>query len=273
MDVLDRLQPLRERPDPRLSWLARAGLVAHGALYVVIGLLSLEIARRGGGEEADTIGAVEAVAEQPYGWTLVAVLTIGLVALVVWRSVQAVEGDPVAGSTVRDRGIYAVKAVVYASLTFAAVRVLLGEDAGSGEEEAKSLTAHVLELPLGRLLIAAVGALLVLAGLRNALENAGRAEFTKKLDHGKLGARGLEVVRTVGRVGFAARSVVFVLMGAFLVEAAIAHDPEQTRGLSGALHELASQSWGRPVLWLVAVGLGGYGLLSLFLARYRRIAS
>ena len=272
MDVLDRLQPLRARPEPQLSLLARVGLVAHGVLYVVIGLLALEIARRGGGEEADTIGAVEAVAEQPYGWALVAVLTAGLVALVAWRTTQTFRGDPVAGSTARDRAVYAVKAIVYASLTFACVRVLTGQEAGSGEEEAKSLTAHVLELPLGRVLVGGTGVVLAAAGIRNLVANAGRAEFTKKLDHGKLGERGLEVVRTVGRIGFAARSVVFLLMGGFLVQAAVAHDPEQTRGLSGALHELASQSWGRPVLWAVAVGLGGYGLLSLFLARYRRIA-
>lgn len=272
MQVLDRLTPLPDRPASTLSLAARLGLATHGVLYVVIGLLALEVARRGGGEEADGVGAVEAVADRSYGWTLVARLVVGLLALVLWRAVQTLRGDPVSGSGLRDRVVYGTKAVAYLSVAAASVRVLAGDGAGNGEEEARSLTADLLAMPYGRWVVAGAGFVVAMVGVRNFVRHAMRAEFCSNLDHGRVGEHRLALVRRVGQVGYAARSVVFVLVGTFLVEAALTFDPSQTRGLSGALHELARQPWGRPVLWAVAAGLVFYGLLSLLLARYRRVA-
>jgi hypothetical protein len=56
-------------------------------------------------------------------------------------------------------------------------------------------------------------------------------------------------------MGYAARFVVFTIVGVFLIAAAIHAEPEEARGLDGALATLAEQPWGWAVLGVVAVGL------------------
>jgi hypothetical protein len=56
-----------------------------------------------------------------------------------------------------------------------------------------------------------------------------------------------------------------------LIKAAIDYDPKKAVGLDGALHELASSSYGPPLLWVVAVGLAGFGFYSIADARYHRV--
>jgi hypothetical protein len=70
-------------------------------------------------------------------------------------------------------------------------------------------------------------------------------------------------------LGFIARGVVFGLMGAFLIQAAAEADPNQVRGLDGALLELARADASPVLLGLVAAGLVAFGAFCLIMARYR----
>lgn len=74
-------------------------------------------------------------------------------------------------------------------------------------------------------------------------------------------------------MGMAARGLVFVVMGAFLVRAAATYDPSQARGLGGALQSLHEQPHGPWLLGLVAAGLMAFGFFELVQARYRRISA
>jgi type IV secretory pathway VirB2 component (pilin) len=75
----------------------------------------------------------------------------------------------------------------------------------------------------------------------------------------------------VGRLGLAARGVVFTVIGVFLMVAALTANPKQARGLSGALQALEQQPVGPWALGIVALGLVASGLYMLVLTRYRRI--
>ena len=77
--------------------------------------------------------------------------------------------------------------------------------------------------------------------------------------------------RRLGRLGLAARGIVFTVVGVFLIVAAQTVDPHQARGLRGALQASEQQSYGLWVLGMVALGLMAYGVYMLLLARYRRI--
>jgi hypothetical protein len=68
-----------------------------------------------------------------------------------------------------------------------------------------------------------------------------------------------------------ARVVVFGLVGAFLIKAAVEYDPQKAVGIDGALAKLAQNSYGPYLLGLVAAGLVAFGVYSLSDARYRRI--
>ena len=65
--------------------------------------------------------------------------------------------------------------------------------------------------------------------------------------------------------------IVFGVVGTFLVRAALEYDPQEARGLGGALQTLAQQPLGPWLLGAVALGLVAYGLFMLSVARYRRI--
>lgn len=74
-----------------------------------------------------------------------------------------------------------------------------------------------------------------------------------------------------GRFGFAARGVIFCIIGFFLVLAAYQTDAGETRGLGGAMRAVEQQPFGAWLLALVAAGFVSYGLFMFVLAKYRRM--
>jgi Domain of Unknown Function (DUF1206) len=74
----------------------------------------------------------------------------------------------------------------------------------------------------------------------------------------------------VGVIGHAARGVIFLLAGFFVVRAARAYDPKEAIGFDGALAKLAHAD-GPFLLGAVAAGLFAYGLFCLVQARYREV--
>jgi hypothetical protein len=79
--------------------------------------------------------------------------------------------------------------------------------------------------------------------------------------------------RRVGRFGLCARGVTFLVVGYFLVRAAVNVNAREARDIAGALRTLQQQPYGAWLLGVVALGLIAYGLLSFVDARYRRIVA
>ena len=101
----------RASPGDGRSALARSGLAARGALYLILAALVIQVAPgEASPEEASRQGAIERVAQQTAGRWLILALTIGLFALVAWRLLQAATGDPVEGDDAKDRVRFAGKA-------------------------------------------------------------------------------------------------------------------------------------------------------------------
>src|SRR5205085_765809 len=63
----------------------------------------------------------------------------------------------------------------------------------------------------------------------------------------------------LGRIGFLARALVFVLIGSFLIEAAIHANSRETKGLAGALRSLEQHTYGSILLGLTAAGFIAFG--------------
>ena len=59
----------------------------------------------------------------------------------------------------------------------------------------------------------------------------------------------------LGRVGYAARATIYVLIACFALEAAVRWDPHETRGLGGAWRTLVGEPGGRWLLGTLALGL------------------
>ena len=81
--------------------LGRVGLVGKGVLYTVIGLLAVQLALGDASSDQGTTGAIQWIAEQPFGRFLLVALTVALFALAGWRLLDAMVGDPVDDFDVR----------------------------------------------------------------------------------------------------------------------------------------------------------------------------
>lgn len=252
--------------------LARVGLVAKGVLYLVLGLLAIQFARgQTSSDEVSRTGAIQKVAEQPFGKFLLVALTIGFVALTLWHVVQALYGDPIEGSESSDRAKYAGKAVLYAALTFSALKITIDnwngggtdQQASSGDSSNQDAASTLFDLPAGAFLVGLLGVILIgVAGYQFY-------KYVVESEHMDRIASNNQSLKTLGRVGYSARAIVVALTGVFFLVAAVQHDPSESKGLSGALQELADRDWGRVVLWLVAVGLAVFGVFCLAEAKLR----
>ena len=71
---------------------ARAGFVARGVIYLLVGVLALQIAFGEHGQQADRQGALAEIAQRPFGAVLLWALGIGLAGMALWRLSEAVFG-------------------------------------------------------------------------------------------------------------------------------------------------------------------------------------
>jgi hypothetical protein len=251
--------------------LARAGFVARGAIYGVIGILAVKLAVGAGGKTTSQSGALETIAHQRFGNVLLIFVAIGLAGYAVWRLLHALLGHGPEGS---DSGFDRVAAfgsgIAYAVICAVAVEILLGSGAGSSSSNANRTTAGVFGWPAGTWIVGIAGAVFV--GV--ALYQGYRAISTDFLNDSKIeemspGTR--KWIKGIGVFGHLARMVVFGLVGIFLITAAIDYNPDKAVGLDGALAKLAHHSYGPALLGIVATGLVAFALYSLSDARYRRI--
>lgn len=252
---------------------ARAGLLARGAVYLVVAALAVSVAQRGDAEQpADTTGALAALGQQRYGQVLLWVLALGLLGYAGWRAAQAITGRT---ATSEEAGAWprvasALRAAIYVALAVAAIRLAIAGVAQDGAQQQVSWTATVLGWPAGRWIVGAAGAGLLLAGAVEAW-NGIAGTFMSRLKEGRLGNVSHRLVRVVGGVGHAGRGAAYVLVGWFVVVAALDHDASKSRGLDGALAELAQEPSGPPVLLALALGLAAFGVYSICESRWRRV--
>lgn len=259
---------------PWVERLARLGYAAKGVVYLVIGGIAARAAFGSGERVQGSQGALRAILEQPFGRFLLGLMALGLAGYALWRFVQAALDPEHVGSN--DKGDmakrvgYAISGVIHAGLALAALRMAMGGGGGQGGDRTADWTATLMRQPAGRWLVAAVG--LGIAGYgAYALYRAYAVKLDKRLDLSRMSPAARTWAVRSGRAGIAARGVVFLVMGFFLVQAALHSNPGEARGLDGALRALQQQSYGPWLLGLVALGLVGYGIYQLVEARYRRI--
>jgi hypothetical protein len=253
------------------EWLARAGFVARGVIYGIIGILAIKLAVGAGGRTTNQQGALKTIAHQPFGKVLLILVAIGLAGYAIWRLVRALLGH---GPEDSDSGFERVAAfgsgIVYAGLCAIAVEILLGSGSSGGSGNAHKSTAGVFGWPGGTWLVGIAGAVLIGIGLYQGYRGLSK-DFLEDSKTEQMSARVRNWIEWVGTFGHLARMVVFGLVGVFLIKAAIDFNPDKAVGLDGALAKLAAHSFGPVLLGIVAAGLVAFALYSLSDARYRRI--
>jgi hypothetical protein len=258
-----------------IELVARAGYVAKGVVYTLVGGLALLAALGSGGRTTGSRGALRWLLDHPYGLAILAVIAIGLAAYAAWCFLRAVLDPDRKGRDARGvakRAVVFGKGVVYAALVVAVIEMMRGTRASAGGDDAgvRDWTAWLMSFPLGIWLVWLIGVGLVVFGLRQ-LYCAWSTDADEPLDLRKMGVAAHRWATRFSRFGLAARGVVFAIIGVFLVIAARHENPAEARGVGGALHALQEHAYGGVLLAVVALGLVAYGCYQFVLARYRRI--
>ena len=156
--------------------------------------------------------------------------------------------------------------MIYVGLAFTAAGILLGHRNEGGDQSARDWTAALLAEPFGRWLVAALGLAVAIGGLAIA-----RRGWTERFDRLALPPDARRWAVPMGRAGFFARALVFLIVAGFLIAAALHANSSEARGLAGALTSLQQQSYGWALLGATALGLFAFGAFQFVTAAYRRI--
>ncbi|MEU6452584.1 MULTISPECIES: DUF1206 domain-containing protein [unclassified Streptomyces] len=251
---------------------ARAGLTARGVIYLLVGILALQIAFGTGNRQADRGGALEELADKPFGAVLLWALGIGLVGMALWRLSEAAFGATGKdGHKAKKRAPAAARCVFYAFVAYSVLAFAAGSGgSGSSDKQSRDITARVMEMPAGRWLVGLAAAGIAVAGVVIAVQ-AIRRTYHKKLKLGALSARSRKLLDITGVGGGVARGAVFAAAGAFAVRAAVDYQPDRAKGLDDTLRSFAETPLGPWLLACVAAGLVLFGVFSFALARWRRV--
>ncbi|HEX4979275.1 MAG TPA: DUF1206 domain-containing protein [Acidimicrobiales bacterium] len=248
-------------------WLARAGLVGRGLLYLLIGWLAIRLAFGDTSAHADQKGALRALAAQPSGRVGLLALAALFTSYALFRASLAVLDPEDAG--VAKRVWYAWRFAVYAFLAAAAVALARGKPVAGGDSE-RDLTVRVLQVPMGRWAVVGAGLAIVAAGVWHGWRVVS-GSFADDLRDGEMPAGVERIVGVVGALGTLARMISFGLVGAFLVRAGWRFDASEPVGLDESLAAVQRDAWGPVALVAVGVGLAAFGAFALARARYERI--
>ena len=262
---------------PWIERLARVGYAAKGFIYVLIGVLAMRAAFSGSGDGKTTgsKGALATLADEgTFSLIVLWIVAIGLVGYALWNLFRAImdpenEGNDKKG--IAKRVFFGISAVIHASLAFWVFKTLLSSSGGSGGESGgtQGLVQSVLEWGVvGQVVVAAVG--LGIGGFAvQQLIKAYKVDLSDELMYGKMSRTTQKVTTISGRLGLAARGVVFLVVAAFIVTAALQSDSSEAGGLSDAMKKVGT--YGPIVLGFIAVGMAAYGVYMFIKARYRRI--
>ena len=238
----------------------RIGFAARAVMYFLIGWLALRT-----GRTEDGSGIIEYL-DSGAGRILLAAMAAGFLGYGVWRLLDAWSDASNHGGDAKGlamRAGAAVSGLLHLGLGLLALLHAAGLTGGGGGAGAPEQgAAAALSIPGGWIVLMLAAAALAAAGLVQ-IGRAWKPGFLRRLSPPP-GAR--RWVAWLGRSGYFARGIVFLIIAWFFWRAAMAERSEQAGGVAEALASLPST-----LQMLVAAGLLLFGLFSLAEARYRRI--
>jgi hypothetical protein len=252
-----------------MTVVARWGLGARAAIYLLIGVLAIALARGSRRGETDQRGAMQELTRHTGGTLLVWIIGIGLACYALWRLSEVAFGVVGEGRKAGPRVQSFARAVIYGFFAVSAFRVASHAGSASQAGEQELWTAKAMQHTGGRWAVGAIGAVVVICGLVLVSDGL-RRKFEKYLELQRMSQATRKTVTVLGVIGSTARGIVFAIAGGLVISAAVSYDPKKAGGLDRALRELADTAAGPWLLVAVAIGLIVFGIYGFAEAIWHR---
>ncbi|MCB2080139.1 MAG: DUF1206 domain-containing protein [Novosphingobium sp.] len=248
----------------KVVWLARLGYVARGVVYTLLGYLALTSS--GADEAADgPSGAFSFIQDIPGGTVVLYLAAAGLFGYALFRLSTSIldtehHGNDAMG--IGQRIGHFASALVHFMLSYTAIQ-FANFSKSDGGDRAQEMAKTVLSYDLGGIVLGLVGIGFLIGAFMQG-KRAATASFMKRVSRGAPTS-----TCWIGRIGHAARAVVFLVIGWSLVRSGfISSNSSEVKSLGDALMSLREHGL---VYTLVAIGLLMFGVFSIIVARYRII--
>ena len=228
-----------------------------------------------GGAATSQSGAIARIGSQPFGKVLLILIVVGLVGYSLCGFIRAIfdplhRGNDLKGSLARVGFVFS--GLAYLLLAIATLQFLTNQGGGQQGSNSADISVQLFKLPFGVWLVVGLGLFWIAMGL-GQLYMAYKVDFMKDFQVSKMSAPEEMWATRLGRVGFAARGIIFAVIGILVLEAAQAHNPAQAQGFDSALLRLAQAPYGTLLLGGVALGLIAFGIYSAVSARWIKVST
>jgi len=257
---------------PWVEAFGRAGWVAKGVVYTLMGLTAVAIGRgEPSDDQASPEGAVAQIVSNPGGRFLLGLLAVGLVLYSLWRLLSAAL---VRGNEMDDwlhRIGYLFSAAFYAILAVTAVRSVIRDVQPEDSNTVEELSQSMLESPVGRWVLFLAGAVAFVVGLYFIIEKGFGKSFLEEMNLAKASTHERSAIKAAGIIGWVGRGFVTGAVGFFVAKAAWEVDRDDARGFDRALREVAAHDNGRYLVLAAGVALIAYGVFCIMSFRYQEL--
>ncbi len=252
--------------------LARFGYGARGAVYLIIGGITIYTALFGG-KTTDSKSALQQLLGQPFGQILLGTIIVGQIGYVMWRLIQSLgdtdkHGTDAKGLAIRS-GLLA-SAITYAFLTLYALSLLGVSLAGSGDDDGgggmHQKLAGFIGLTWASAILAAVFTGVAIAHFVKVAKEG----YAKHYD-AESGV--MRFVHPIAKIGLAARGITLLVIAYLFASKLFGGIAESagTPGLEAALSFIRELPAGAALLFIVGLGLALFALYSITEAIWRQI--
>ncbi|WP_324720548.1 DUF1206 domain-containing protein [Salinimicrobium sp. HB62] len=259
--------------DKKIKTMARAGFIAKGVVYGIIGVLTFKAAFDMGGQKAGQMQVLEFLEKQTFGNILLILMALGLACYAAWRFIQSIKdpeniGDDKKG-TAKRIGFFC-SGLLYLGFGVLAAIKAFGSTGGSSGSSGSAQQSSFLASETGLWIIGIVGAGIIIAGIFQFVK-AYKNDYYKKLGLAALGdQKKRESVKKTAEFGLSARGVILVIIGFFAIKAAVNSNPSEIKTTQEAFAFLQDSSYGPWLMGIVAAGLVAYAVYMFLMAKYRR---